>query len=261
MERDLNKYGILNSLISILNEGMDDLADVTIAKYLLQNYNRLQDLNIYNVASECFVSRTTILRFAKKLGFDNFKDLKSQFSNFYDTYLFYRSSIYGNRTGISCVEEISNMARECELFFTKERVASIVEDIHRATQIVFMTSDIYSRQSAEFQKAMILNGKMVRVISNKYENNEILDNLKQEDLLLVISVSGFFVTEIMPFIKENCAKKILLTTIHDKSYNKIFNEIWYLSETPKRGNRNVYTVFATQYCLEKIFDAYLKSLK
>lgn len=86
MAQELNRYGVLNSLISILNEGEEDSSDVVIAKYLLQNFNHLQNLNIYDMAGECFVSRATIRRFAQRLGFDNFKILKNQFESFHDTY-------------------------------------------------------------------------------------------------------------------------------------------------------------------------------
>lgn len=254
MAQELNRYGVLNSLISILNEGEEDSSDAVIAKYLLQN------LNIYDMADECFVSRATIRRFAQRLGFDNFKILKNQFESFHDTYSFYRAGIYDNTENNTISEQILKMVNECDSFFTDEKIAGIVNDIKKANTIVFLTSDIYSRQSSEFQKAMILNDKMVRIISKKYENSELLHSLKSTDLLLVISVSGFFVNVILPYIKDNQAKTILLTTVHDLKYYDYFDEVWYLSKSAKTNNRSVYTVFATQYCLEKIFDAYMKSL-
>lgn len=260
MAQELNRYGVLNSLISILNEGEEDSSDAVIAKYLLQNFNHLQNLNIYDMADECFVSRATIRRFAQRLGFDNFKILKNQFESFHDTYSFYRAGIYDNTENNTISEQILKMVNECDSFFTDEKIAGIVNDIKKANTIVFLTSDIYSRQSSEFQKAMILNDKMVRIISKKYENSELLHSLKSTDLLLVISVSGFFVNVILPYIKDNQAKTILLTTVHDLKYYDYFDEVWYLSKSAKTNNRSVYTVFATQYCLEKIFDAYMKSL-
>lgn len=260
MAQELNRYGVLNSLISILNEGEEDSSDAVIAKYLLQNFNHLQNLNIYDMADECFVSRATIRRFAQRLGFDNFKILKNQFESFHDTYSFYRAGIYDNTENNTISEQILKMVNECDSFFTDEKIAGIVNDIKKVNTIVFLTSDIYSRQSSEFQKAMILNDKMVRIISKKYENSELLHSLKSTDLLLVISVSGFFVNVILPYIKDNQAKTILLTTVHDLKYYDYFDEVWYLSKSAKTNNRSVYTVFATQYCLEKIFDAYMKSL-
>ena len=68
----LNILRLLNSLISLINDGEENSSDVVIAKYLLENYNQLQNLNIYDVAEKCYVDRSTIRRLAKKLGFDNF---------------------------------------------------------------------------------------------------------------------------------------------------------------------------------------------
>jgi len=257
-DNDINKWGLLNSLISLMNEGVDNTTDVTIAKYLLENYNRLQDLNIYDVAEECFVSRATIRRIAKKLGFDNFKDLKSQFHNFSDNYSFYRVGIDENISKNTLVEKLSLMAQECEAYFNEDKIDIIIKEMNEATQIVFLTSDIYSRQSSEFQKAMILSGKLVRVISSKFVNNEILANLKTNDILIVISIAGFFVSQVAPFVKDTCAKKILFTTIEKNENNSIYDEVWCFSKQPKLNNRNVYTMYATQYCLEMISTAYIK---
>ena len=257
-DKDINKWGLLNSLISLINEGVEDASDVTIAKCLLENYNNIQDLNIYDIAEECFVSRATIRRMAKKLGFENFKDLKSQFANFSDNYSFYRTGIDNDMLGNTVAHQIFEMANECEQFFTNHKIELIVRQLKQASQIVFLTSDIYSRQSSEFQKAMILSGKMVRVVSAKFDDNEILATLKATDILIVISISGFFVSQVMPFVKQSKAKKILLTTVQKDLFKSLFDEIWYLSSQPKIKYRSVYTVYATQYCLEKIFTAYIK---
>ncbi len=259
-ENNINKFGLLNSLITLINEGEENSADVTIAKYLLQNFNQLKDLNIYDISAECYVSRATIRRMAQKLGFENFKDLKNQISNFSD-YPIYRAGIDTDEFGNSVIQQIVTMANECEQFFNEEKIENIVQEINQASQIVFLTFDIYSRQSSEFQKAMILSGKMVRVISSKFVNNELLANLKKDDMLIVISISGYFASQVIPFIKEINTKKILLTTIHDDYYESIFDELWYLSSVPRIEKRSVYTMYGTQYCLERIFNAYIKKYK
>ena len=261
IDMELNIMGLLNSLISLINGGEENASDVTIAKYLLENYNRLQDLNIYDIAEQCYVDRSTIRRLSKKLGFDNFKDLKKQFADFSIEYASYRSGINNGKPGNTVVQQITNMAKECENFFDDKRTEAIIQEMHQASQIVFLTFDVYSRQSSEFQKAMILSGKMVRVITSKFENNEILPNLKDNDMLIVISLAGHFVSQVSHLIVENKAKKILLTTVRNELYNTIFDEIWYLSSSPKLEKRSVYTVYATQYCLEKLFAAYIKKYK
>ncbi len=258
LDNDINKWGLLNSLISIINEGEENSAEVSIAKYLLTNYERMQDLNIYDVAEECFVSRATIRRMAQNLGFDNFKALKNQFLKFPNIYSFYHSGIDGSAPGSDMRQQISNMAEECESFFTRERLEVITQEMNSASQIVFLMSDVYSRQSSEFQKAMILAGKMVRVVSRKYYDNEVLANLKANDIVIVVSISGFFVSQMLPVIEISNAKKVLLTTIQNELYEPYFNDVWRISNEAKVNMKSVYTIYATQYCLEIISTAYIK---
>lgn len=257
---NINKFGLLNSLITIINEGKENSSDVLVSKYLLQNYKNLHNLNIYDVAEHCYVDRATIRRIARKLGFENFKDLKNQLSDFSD-FPFYRTGIGEDTLGNTVAMQLANMTIECDNFFDTNRLDTIVGEIHEASQIVFLTFDVYSRQSSEFQKAMLLSGKMVRVISNKYDDNKVLSNISSNDILIVISISGFFVSQVTSLIEDSSAKKILLTTVREKKYENIFDEIWYLSEVPQIEKRSVYTMFATQYCLERIFEFYIKKYK
>ncbi len=258
MDNDINKWGLLNSLISIINNREENSAEVSIAKYLLENYERMQDLNIYDVAEECYVDRATIRRMAQNLGFNNFKALKNQFLKFPNIYSFYHSGIDNSALENTMAQQISIMANECEAFFTSDRLDEITQNIYAASQIVFLMSDVYSRQSSEFQKAMILAGKMVRVVSKKYYNNEVLGSLKPNDIVIVVSISGFFVSQILPVIKSCLSKKVLMTTVQETSYDAFFDEIWRISRESRVDVKSVYTIYATQYCLEIISTAYIK---
>ena len=51
---------------------------VVLAQYLLYHFDQLKDLNIYDVAEACFVSRSGIRRFCQSIGFDNFSDIKAE---------------------------------------------------------------------------------------------------------------------------------------------------------------------------------------
>lgn len=256
----INRWGLLNSLINIINEGSDDDTNVVLAKYLLQNYSRIQELNVYDIAEECFVSRATVRRLAQNLGYINFKGLKKQFDNFYNfsnNYSYYRFGIQTSIEGQSVATQLYEMATECDNNLTPDVLDRIITKINQSNQIVFLTSDVYSNQSSEFQKAMILSGKIVRVISNKFEDNLTLKNLCSEDMLIVMSVTGFFASVSLDMVNSLNVYKILMTTIHKPLYEKCYNEVWYLSNSDKSQKRSVYTVYALEYCLENIYAAYI----
>ena len=83
---DINRFGLLNALLNIINNFDEEDSKVIIAKYFLKNIDRIEEINIYNAADECFVARSSIRRFAKYIGFNNFRNLKQD----HETYNYYK---------------------------------------------------------------------------------------------------------------------------------------------------------------------------
>jgi DNA-binding MurR/RpiR family transcriptional regulator len=252
----INHWGLLNSLISIINEDSDSETNVMLAKYLLQNYNRLHELNIYDIADECFVSRATVRRLSQNLGYSNFKDLKKLFDPV--KYNFYRFGIHEANEEHSLGKQLYEMALDCDRRLTSEFLERTITKIKHSNQVVFLTSDVYSNQCSEFQKGMILSGKIVRVISNKFRDNSVLKSLDKDDMLIVLSVGGLFAGVSLDMVTTLNAHKILMTTNHKEIYRERYDEVWYLSSEDQSQHRNAYTVFGIQYFLESIYAAYIR---
>ena len=66
-------------LEEIINRHMKDLneTDMAVWKYILQHRREARHISIHELARACAVSSTTIVRFAQKLGFDGFGELKA----------------------------------------------------------------------------------------------------------------------------------------------------------------------------------------
>lgn len=126
----INKLGFLNSLIEIVNNNMEeDAATSVLARYFLVNFNRLPELNIYDVAENCFVTRSSVRRFCQSLGFDNYKELKKQLENVQDNYHYYKDVVITENYGQKTAEELYQMALDCN---------SNVRDYVEKFQIIFM---------------------------------------------------------------------------------------------------------------------------
>jgi len=52
--------------------------------YLLEHYGDIKNINILDMAEECFVDRSTIRRFFVKYGFDSFKEFKEHYENSFE---------------------------------------------------------------------------------------------------------------------------------------------------------------------------------
>lgn len=67
----MNLDELVNSNLQKLNP-----TDLIIWRYICAHKKACCYISIYELAAACNVSRTTILRFAKKLSLDGFSDLK-----------------------------------------------------------------------------------------------------------------------------------------------------------------------------------------
>lgn len=252
----VNIWGLMNALVAIVNSSSCDDAEVTLAKHFLLNYRHLSDLNIYDVAEECFVSRATARRMSQSLGFENFKGMKARYEEFHESFSFYRTPMGGDSTTMA--QQLYMMARDMDAQIKGQPMEQLAERIADSREVIFVSSDLYSGQSSNFQKAMIFSGKMVRVVSNVYENNAVLKGTEPEDLLILTSVSGAFARKTLELIRKLNAYKLLLTTCRAPELEDAYNEVRYMSRTLQSQTRNVYALFGVEYYLENIFSAYLK---
>lgn len=78
-------------LESLVNERYNSFSDgeMEIAKYILQNKEIIHTLSINQLANNSLSSKSSVLRFAQKLGFSGFTELKNfmKWGNFFQIIL------------------------------------------------------------------------------------------------------------------------------------------------------------------------------
>lgn len=253
-----NKWGLLNSLISILNNAEEDAAAIVIAKYFLENFGNLDNVNIYEVAEQCYTTRAAIRRFCQSLGFDNFKALKEEAKAYLEEgYRYYSACEDPEDYPLYFANQLSLMAEDCNRNM-EGNTENIAEQLHQSGQIVFLVSDIYTKHCSEFQKQMIVNGKMVRIVGQKFDDNQLLRSLGPGDLLFTVSIGGFFESVIRDLVSALPCRRILMTSRHRPEYRETYDEVLYLCSHDLGRERSVYHIFAVEYCLNLISAAYQK---
>ena len=69
------EFSLMQKLIDYASSSNLDHTSGILAYYLLLNYSKLEKLTLKIVTEECFVSVSSVRRFCRKLGYDNFSDL------------------------------------------------------------------------------------------------------------------------------------------------------------------------------------------
>lgn len=255
----INRLSLLNSLFSVLNNNSPEDSNYTLAMYFLEHYHKLSELNIYDVASECFVSRSSVRRFCQSIGYENFLDLKTEFREYDDQYAHYMSHMDRPDYREKLTQEINEMIIELNQRMNHEEVEKIVDRIHDSRFVVFLTSDTSTTTIKEFQQAMVFHGKIIYMISDAYTENTLITKLDHRDYLITISITGTFANACRDYISQNTAYKALVTVNRDDKFRKQYDRVYHLSAIDRiHEGRTVYGKYGISYMFDIIYSLYVR---
>lgn len=254
----INRLSLLNSLFDVINENSQDDSYFVLAHYFLKHYKNIEKLNIYDVTDECYVSRASVRRFCQAIGYDNFKDMKTDGYTFDEEFKddvnhFYRPDYREHLT-----ESIHLMLEELNARMNNGGVDKFVEKLHESRNIVFITSNVTTARIRDFQHEMILCNKVVRLVSDMYTDNELLGSLDDRDSLITVSSSGRLAYAAKEIVKNSKAYKILITVNRDKSFEEYYDKVYHLSAKDLSMEKTVYGKYGIDYMFDIVYSNYLQ---
>lgn len=229
----VNRLSLLNSLFSIINENYEEDSNYKLAYYFLEHYHELSKLNIYDVAADCFVSRSSVRRFCQTIGYENFLELKTVFSEYDDQYSYYM--LHANRDSYRerLTSEINSMIEELNRRMNTQEVDIIADRMFNSRYVVFLTSETSTSYVKDFQQAMILHNRMIHIVSEAYTDNTLIRRLDNRDYLITISATGTFAKALNGYLSDCQAYKILFTLNRDEEVKQQYDKVYYLSSTDR----------------------------
>ena len=265
---NLHTFNLLSSLLSILNTNDELDTDFVIAKYLLNNLNDLKNISIYKVAEDCFVSRSSVQRFIKNIGYDSYTQLKASLDNVISHesgFIDYTDHAYYSE---HLIESINQMSKDICESSAKQGFKKIIDYFMEADNIVLLTAEDSSYPCKIFQQELVSIGKIVRIITNANTNKQILESLNKNDLLLVSSITGNFALAIDSEVQNIKAKKILVTLNRSAIFENSYSYIYYIGNSVKLNSRilvavrNVYNNYGLSLFLDLVYhECYLRRNK
>lgn len=254
----LRHYSLMNSLLAVLNSTSSDASENVLARYFLEHFDHLEQLNVYDVAEECYTSRSTIRRFCQSIGFENFSDIKSsayewsihqEFFVGYTDHEDFRAHLVGAIDDM--VEVINELVDDASL-------DDLVELVHGADDILLVASDFSSMEVREFQQSMLIMHKIVRILTDSSGDESMLGSMGEDDLVIVISASGSYARVVRRDLVPAVAQKALVTLNHDELLASDYDLVFYLSHEDYRyrGQRTVYAKYGVSYFFDLLYNRY-----
>lgn len=190
---------LLNRLLIILNNGKEDSTYYHIANILLCNFASIKDMTISEVAELCFVSKSTISKFTRYIGFDDFLELKlasSYKSNKYSNYLNYSDNILSymeSHTKEEYIDVIIDDLKLAKSSIDMNKIDELVENLIKYDKVATFGL-LYSESAAmDLQIKLAYNGKYIITHINDVEQNEYIKNSDKDTLVIIFTNSGDYI--------------------------------------------------------------------
>ena len=252
------RFNLLTSLLAILNKNDESDTDFIIAKYFLNNLEKIKNTSIYDIADECFVSRSSLQRFIKNIGYDSFTQIKNNIEeviNHEDAFIDYTDhSDYAD----TIATKIDEMMKDIINSTNHDSYKKLLKYFNNYKNVVILTAEDSSHACKLFQQQSLALNKLIRVVTSANHNIDYLDTLTLDDLLLVCSVTGNFALAINDQLKDNKAKKCLITLNKTTLFENTYSLIHYIGDNMDISTRNIArskNVY-TSYGLTFFFDLF-----
>lgn len=217
-------------LEELVNRRYDMLSenDIHIWEYIFAHRKECENLSIDELASRCYVSRTTIMRFAQKIGLKGYADLKS--------YLRMDSKID--------VQEQSGFEmfyKEYALFMNnlkEQDMTKALELISNANRLyVYGTGIVQNSAASEMKRVFLEEGKLFNVIQERHELSVFEKNIFQGDIVVIISFSGENerAIDFARKLKTKNVSIISITSVKSNTLSRMADEAFYV-EAPRMIN-------------------------
>lgn len=188
-------------LLTFLNGQTIDSTNYHIALTMVNHYKEVQTSSIGEIAKLCAVSKSTISKFARTLGFDDYLDLKDNATLVEDRFnnpLNYLSNILTSieREGFdqyfdAVIKDITYFKNHLDIH-SIDRIAQAIADHEEVVTFGLIFSE---SAAVDFQYKLAYNGKYLRTFQDDLVQEEFLKQATEDTLIILFTNSGNYLTK------------------------------------------------------------------
>jgi len=198
-------------------------AEQKIIQYIINNKDKIADLNLAELAEETYTSNAAIIRLCHKLGFDGYKSFKIDLIKDNEKR---RNSVknininfpfYPNESNADITKRIAELSKEaidsCYEVICTEKLEQIAKAIKNAEHVFIYALGDTMISAMSFANRLIKIKKRATIINEYGESFANVQSISEKDVVISISYSGqnTLEEEYIEVIRKNKGKLILIT--------------------------------------------------
>lgn len=194
-------YIIHARLLNVLNDEPLDSVDHHVAAVMLRHISELSDLSIGELADACTISKSTLSKFVRRLGFEDYVDFKLEARRQREKEIYIR-----DKKTINITDYLQQQGRDAYLAALNDDIrllfdgandaviTHLVHDIHRFPKIAAFGEGYSETACLNLQIKMSYYQKFIYTTRNDIVQTDYIERADADTLILVISNSGRFIS-------------------------------------------------------------------
>ncbi len=181
-------------LLGIIQSEPNDSIDCQIANYLLEHIQDLNDITANDLAQTCQVSKSSISRFTRRVGLNDFYELKHMLHHYQHnlTKFDFTSRSDNENSMIQYIETVSQHIQDLRYMLDFDAIDEITDDIYHYPKVIIAGSLQANSVCLSLQVDLFSSGKVVQAKVKYTELREIIDKADSQTLIIVLSSTGRF---------------------------------------------------------------------
>ena len=214
-------FNLMIILLSTINSEPKDSNNYKIAKFIIENIHSLENFTLTQLAQKCYVSNSSISRFCRDIGLDDFNALKNQIARFpsesqhakgkfqfqeFDSSSLCRSYILSVIDNLKCIYSRS----------MESDINTLVKDIAQYEKVAAFGYMQSENVALNLQYDLQTNGKILFTCIKFIDQVEYIQNADENTLIIIFSESGTYFDRVFqrskPFKNLKTKPKICMIT-------------------------------------------------
>lgn len=237
--------------------------------FLTQNFARIEELTISQIAEECFVSPATLSRFSKHFNFESFPALRKSFTNtdFLDPLFSFSltkldlNSIKNTPDaflkdyGQSIIASIEDIIESVDL----TEIDALLALIHTTKDVCIFNYNPTNSIVKILQSGLFLSKKLVFTGETKSNQLDLIDSMKPDSVAIIISSFGNFFTtqpEVFSKIRQTNCQTVLITQNTQNMAISLIDTIVNISSKNHVKAGNYPMEFFIEYICRRYYELY-----
>lgn len=261
---DIKTMGsVANKLIDYVDTAVVRDSNYSIAEIMIRNYQKLKGMSISEVADLCFVSKASISRFCRLMGFESFKEFQDYLDVDFDIHTDYSQQFYN----MFCQDKEMALAKYRDQLISNiyatispenlEVVEDVVRTIHASRRVACFSHHFLWDIGHHFQGKMMAMNRFVEMYHDYTAQMECAQSLGKEDLAITITVGGSYMNRYAALWNtiQNSGSKLLVVT--QNFSNACLNQVDYVLQCGYT-NRDDVGKYSALMAMDLIVMAYMK---